>query len=480
MQVFALPMTVHFTVLDFISTIYWTFDMFVSATTAYVTQGGILVLSPSAVMWRYLHSWFLLDITTVTVDWIDTMSNQGSALGSIGLARLLRLAHFIRIIRLLRFLRFRKFQILFVLIHERIDSEWVVIILRLLRNLGGIIALNHFLACMWYWLGSAHVNGYPSWVSHYGLDQTDWVYCYLTSMHWSLTQFTPASMHLQPQNSWERTYAILIILFAMLVFSTFVSAVTNSMMRLWSLGATQMQDMLQFRKFLRQHSISPELAYRLNRYLGVIQMAQQHVLHMKDVKLISCLSGPLHQQLRAELLSKYLDGHPLFCGINARNSQLMCEICSECLTDKFLSLDDIIFSAGHMAKEMGFLCRGAAGYKLSGATVPVVGVYRGDWFCEPTLWTQWIHVGQLQAKLECEIIGLSATSFRELAILHPIALNLIRGYAVVFICLLNKKRELGELTDLLSDLTTSDEIQTVLPNRKSPSAKRSILFSRSF
>lgn len=282
-------------------------------------------------------------------------------------------------------------------------------------------------------------------------------------------------MHVQPQNPLERAFAILTILFAMLIFSSFVSAVTNSTMRLWSLGASQLQDQLQFRKFLHQNSISPELAHRLNRYLGVVQIARQNVLHMKDVKLVSSLSGPLQQQLRVELFIRYLDGHILFDMINSRNSHLMCRICSECLNDKLLSQHNMIFSAGQLTTEMGFISHGLAGYTLSSKRDSVVGVFKGDWFCEPCLWTEWMHVGQLYAQLECEIISVTATAFRELAVLHPIALQLIRTYAVIYISLLNDRRERGELSDLLIDLTRDEAIKLAF-RRESTAGRRPSFF----
>lgn len=33
---------------------------------------------------------------------------------------------------------------------------------------------------------------------------------YLTSLHWSLTQFTPASMDVSARNEWERVMSILV------------------------------------------------------------------------------------------------------------------------------------------------------------------------------------------------------------------------------------------------------------------------------
>merc|ERR1719491_764494 len=54
-------------------------------------------------------------------------------------------------------------------------------------------------------------------------------YRYLSSFHWAVTQFTPASMEIVPTNTFERLYTIVTIFFGLLMFSSFVSNMTNSM-----------------------------------------------------------------------------------------------------------------------------------------------------------------------------------------------------------------------------------------------------------
>jgi len=468
LQVFRLPKSFLNTFLELASTIYWTIDMIASSLTGYVDKAGALVTNPIKVLKNYLLGWFLLDALTVVVDWIEiSMGGQDdSGLASIGLARLMRVFRVFRLIRILRLLRVRKLRSMMIFFQEKVDSERMMIMLRLLQNILGIVALNHFLACFWYWLGSVDVQGYPSWVNEYSINRKHWFYGYLTSMHWSLTQFTPASMSVQPQNVYERVFAILLILFAMIIFSSFVSAVTNSMMRLWTLGAGRREELLQFRKFLRQNAISQQLSYRLNRYLQILQVAEQNVLHIKNVKLIPSLSVPLQQELRAELLMRYVGEHPLFVEISILNPQLLRKICSECINDKFLSRGDVVFIAGQISHEMYFVSHGVAAYTLSSGDVPAEGVFRGDWFSEPSLWTRWMHLGHMQATLECELVGIHAGLFQKLALAHPISLQMIRTYAGIFIVLLNSKSEEGSLSDLLSDLTTSEQILTALPKRK--------------
>lgn len=54
-------------------------------------------------------------------------------------------------------------------------------------------------------------------------------YRYMTSFHWSVTQFTPASMEVVPRNALERTFNIVMIFLGLLMFSSFISNMTNGM-----------------------------------------------------------------------------------------------------------------------------------------------------------------------------------------------------------------------------------------------------------
>eukprot|EP00438_Fugacium_kawagutii_P026712 Skav219970 [mRNA] locus=scaffold2879:389420:443892:+ [translate_table: standard] len=68
-------------------------------------------------------------------------------------------------------------------------------------------------------------------------------YRYATALHWSLTQFTPATVDVHPQNLVERTFAILVLIFGLVLFSSFVSSITASMTQL-----RNMQDSLRTSK----------------------------------------------------------------------------------------------------------------------------------------------------------------------------------------------------------------------------------------
>merc|ERR1719210_2607181 len=118
------------------------------------------------------------------------------------------------------------------------------------------------IACMWFLVGkeSQSAGFERSWV-----DSTEdylhhhWTYQYATSLHWSLTQFTPASMDVVARNLYERLYSIAILFFAMVAFSSIVGTVTSSMTVLRGMKNDKQKSLWVLRRYLKQERISMDL-----------------------------------------------------------------------------------------------------------------------------------------------------------------------------------------------------------------------------
>jgi hypothetical protein len=111
--------------------------------------------------------------------------------------------------------------------------------LSLLKSILTIIGVNHYVCCVWVFLGKTEFADYPSWTTAHSYPQfgdgtnrkminAPWGYLYFTSLHWAISQFTPGGIHIHPQNIAERLYTIICLLFGMVVFSSFLANVTQA------------------------------------------------------------------------------------------------------------------------------------------------------------------------------------------------------------------------------------------------------------
>merc|ERR1719478_572909 len=128
-----------------------------------------------------------------------------------------------------------------------------------------LLGVNHILACLWY--ATTLVDMGPDWVHVHEFDQSDWTYKYITAFHWAITQFTPASMHVQPQNMLERTFAVTIVVFGLVGFSYLVGSITGSLTELRRMNEDAAKQFWNLRRFLKKSQVQMPLRIRIEKYL---------------------------------------------------------------------------------------------------------------------------------------------------------------------------------------------------------------------
>merc|ERR1712048_607574 len=101
----------------------------------------------------------------------------------------------------------------------RIDKKVYHSMLDIIRLVLLLILFNHILACFWYVIGKNpflcnHYSGADicegTWLTQPDMQNRSDLYHYLSALHWSVTQMTPASMELVPINAGERLVNVVI------------------------------------------------------------------------------------------------------------------------------------------------------------------------------------------------------------------------------------------------------------------------------
>ncbi|CAJ1363774.1 unnamed protein product, partial [Effrenium voratum] len=226
---------------------YWLLDCLLQFIFS-VERQGQLEMRPRVLARLYLKSWFPLDIMVLLIDVVlftlEAVLRDEGAVDGLKSVRLLR---GMRMLRLLRLLRVGKLKQAFAVITRRFTSLYFVMISKVLSGLGMILVANHFIACFWYGLGLLYLEE-GSWLLLAGIEEADFGLGYVAAMHWSLTQFTPATNNISPVTPLERLFAVVVILIAMGVFSSFISSITSAVN---TLRAVRMEQ-------LKQANVAPQ------------------------------------------------------------------------------------------------------------------------------------------------------------------------------------------------------------------------------
>ncbi|CAK9063168.1 unnamed protein product [Durusdinium trenchii] len=363
-----------------------------------------------------------------------------------------------RVVRLLRVLKLRR---IIDAMLEYIESEFTFLVISLLRLLFFIVLLNHVIACLWFLIGKeSSTSNIINWIEVGGYQDETATYKYFTSLHWALTQFTPASMDVSAKNVYERMFSIAVLFFAMVAFSSIVGGVTASMTQLQNLRSNHMKQFWMLRRYLKQNSVNKELQFRIEKFLEYRIMKEQEYVQPQMVLHLPKLSIPLRNELAHSIMVQWLRGHPLFHKISTLMPNFMHKLCSNAIKEKVLGQGDIVFEHGEECNHI---------YFLSAALVldytPLLNKRREEvedadstrlqqkqWLSEPALWVPWKHLGVCECDKPGELISVDTNNFQKEMCAHPAPRTFCASYARLYVeCLNNLPKDM--LSDVLDEST---------------------------
>jgi hypothetical protein len=281
-------------VLVIASFVFWSLDVILGFFSGYVI-GRIFVLEQSKVAKHYLCNGFLLDFGLVAIDCIlivqeYVLDGQQGRSGSV--ARLGRSVRTLKLLKTLKLLRTVKLKKYIHAVQDMITNEAVSIWFGILKVVVCLLLVNHLVACLWFLVGNhdCQCGEEPGWVSHYNMLQRSIGYRYVTSLHWSLAQFTPAPNEVFPRNFFERTFATFVLLTALVSFSAFTGTVTAGVMQLKRMNSEESRSFWQLRRYLKEWSVPQRFRRRVLSYLEHAYAKQRKRVQEKDVVLLGSVS----------------------------------------------------------------------------------------------------------------------------------------------------------------------------------------------
>lgn len=447
MTAFELPESQGWNIANWVSTLFWTFDMFASFCTGFHIEGAI-EMRPRKVVHNYVRTWLCFDLVVVLVDWLLLIATSNLA-EYVGLSRVCKLVRVGRIFRALRLFRLlRIFKMPTEQLTEAIESrrtEGLLIGFRVMRALLTILVANHFLACGWYAVGQMSS---PSWVTELDDAGRDLAFKYVSALHWSLTQFTPASMEIHPRSFPERVYAICVMFVALVVFSSFVSSITNSMNSWRQMNKETHKQRQALRRYIRENKLSLELTSRITAFSKNLNVRSRVRVHEYQVDALKMLPESLKLQLHWEVFVPILSRHEFFRLCADLFEPFLLELCHTALSETSIRLGQELFCQDAQAESMYFIISGFLKYyetpidswshsksEMQVATpkadeIHVVG--EGTWCCEIALWLNWTHEGRLAASSHMEAVTLDASVFRQQVVRNIPLFEVCKRYALSF------------------------------------------------
>jgi len=430
--------------MEWVTLVFWSADIVASFLTGYARKGRT-EMNPCAIAKNYCLGWFPLDILIVVPDWIFTMmalTAEDSAGGSTENVRLLRS---FRVVRVLRLLRLAKLQKLLVILKDKFQSELVFKSFNLGLFMIGMVFGVHFGGSLWYLVGDMGLeNGEDNWIKASGIQDAPLDYRYFTAMHWSLVNFGLGSMDVQPQNSRERFFAIIMLFTGIFTFAFITAYISNALFFANSTKSEASKQLWLLRRYLRENKVPSALGYRVLRCAEFCCASQKDVLAESKVTILEVLTDQLKEELKFECsYAAHMKPHPLFDKCIQVSDVGVYRLAKAAFDRKSYASKDTIFKDNVRTDYAYIVVDGEILYQKVGSDAEFdledpKQVGATDVFCEAALFVNWHTRGEAVVAMDSEVISINVSAFGETIRTDDSLYALVSHYAEGFAEHLNK------------------------------------------
>nr|AAL25648.1 inward-rectifying K+ channel [Eucalyptus camaldulensis] len=302
---------------------FFAIDIVLTFFVAYLDKATyLLVDDPKKIAWRYMTSWFALDVISIIPSELAQKISH-SPLGGYGLFNMLRLW------------RLRRVSALFSRLEK--DRNYNYFVLRCAKLLCVTVFAVHCAGCFYYLLAARNHDPAETWMGkailHDGLGIR-----YVTSLYWSITTLTTVGYgDLHPVNVREMLFDIFFMLFNLGLTAYLIGNMTNLVVHGTS-RTRKFRDTIQAASsFAQRNQLPPRLQDQMLAHLCLKYRTDSEGLRQKET--LDSLPKAIRSSILHYLFYNIVDQVYLFRGIS---NDLLFQLVSEMKDEYFPPNEDVI------------------------------------------------------------------------------------------------------------------------------------------
>ncbi|CAK9009581.1 unnamed protein product [Durusdinium trenchii] len=238
-------------------------DIILNLNTAVYIKGQ-LVHDRSAILKRYLSTWFVLDISLVSLDYLNMAQDLNLSW--------LRFGRIFRAFRMLRLLKMTKLDEIIQELAASTGRQWIMLVIAILTSAIAATLVTHFITCIWFWIGytiqqqeEALQQGRESWILKAGAWDQPGGTQYIHSLRYVMN--SPAPPTIAPESWEERLVDIMNNLFVLVVIGNVISKISGTMAELRAMNEARSRQRREIRVYLSNQDASFELVSRIMKFV---------------------------------------------------------------------------------------------------------------------------------------------------------------------------------------------------------------------
>eukprot|EP00930_Biecheleria_cincta_P099719 TRINITY_DN91331_c0_g1_i1.p1 TRINITY_DN91331_c0_g1~~TRINITY_DN91331_c0_g1_i1.p1 ORF type:complete len:423 (+),score=84.36 TRINITY_DN91331_c0_g1_i1:1-1269(+) len=364
----------------------------------------------------------------VSLDWVFYAIRQEEN-NSAGASRLGKTLRGLKFLRIMRLLKTAKMMTKLEHIEDTLASD-VSHHFSVAKMLSLVLVWCHLVACVWYGLGTGMHDG-SGWAQRDAVVSWEFFRRYSTSFHWAITQLGVGGSAHVPTTAGELVFANFVLMFSILVFSSVISSVTNSVAAMHERASEQNRQFRLFRKFCRDNEIPPSLSRRMKKFLQHSLDSTTQKVHQDQIAMFEHLSEPLLAEIKENMYGPCLRANTFVLKLKYTVPGMVRKIAFKAVREVKMSSHDVMFNRGELALGALIMSKGLLEYEHP--QIGHIAVEETTWIAEACLWVKsWMHSGNLKAQEVSELLGVEVDPFIETIRTHVQAWDIAHKYAKYF------------------------------------------------
>ncbi|NET41573.1 MAG: cyclic nucleotide-binding domain-containing protein [Okeania sp. SIO2B3] len=215
-----------------------------------------------------------------------------------------------------------------------------------------IILITHWVACIWFMIGSWKSNAENSWLISNSLQSASRRTQYINSLYWAITTLTTVGYgDITPATEIEIIFTLVVMFLGISMYAYIIGNVSSLISNLDAAKARYREKLGQIQTYMRENKIPPELQQKIRDYYQYRWIENRDI---RDYHILEELPYSLKMKLALQLHKEVIEKVPIFQGATRH----FFEEIVMALKPEILPPNEYIIREGNWGHEMYFIKRG--------------------------------------------------------------------------------------------------------------------------